>query len=118
MPIEDIYKGTTKVCKFTFTDELGAAIDITGWQIILMVKRYEKDLDSSAVINKTATVGDDPLDVAGSGLMHITIDSADSDVTPGQLYYELRRVIPGSPPDEKVLDAGTFGILYSIYNIT
>lgn len=118
MAINDIPKGTTKLFKFTFTDENAGVIDITGWQIIFLAKRLEKDLDAAAVINITATAGGDVADDEANGLMHVLLDSDDTDITPGELYYEFRRIVPGTPPDEKVLDAGTFGITKSIYNIT
>ena len=111
MAIADIYRGNTKTFRFTFADANSTAIDITGWSIWFTAKASEADADNAAIIQIEATAGDDVLDDPSNGLMYVTVSSTDSDITPQTLHYDFKRVIPGSPPNAKTLDKGTFSIL-------
>lgn len=114
MAIADLYQGNTKVYRFYFADANNTPIDITGWIILFTAKAFEADADVDAIIQVSTTAGDDPTDDPVNGLMYVTISSTDSNVTPQTLYYDFKRVIPGSPPDVKTLDKDTFSILKTV----
>lgn len=110
MAIADIYQGNTKIFKFTFKDVAGNAIDITGWSLWFTAKDTEVSPDSSAAIQVSSTAGDNANDTPLSGIMYLTLSSVDTNITPQNLYYDFKRVIPGATPNVKTLDKGTFNI--------
>lgn len=114
MAIEDVYRGDTRVYRFTFVDENDAAIDITGWVVWFTAKANEADPDVAAAIQVTATAGGNALDSLAGGIMHLTLTSTDSDITPGNYHYDFQRVISSTPANVKTIEKGTFNILKSI----
>ena len=78
------------------------AIEITGWALSWMVKRYRSDADASAILTKTTASG-----IAIAGTFHqtpalntqrATVTLADTDsssLNPGLYHYELKRTDDG-----------------------
>jgi len=96
--LEAFHRGDTLNLTFTFTNKVtGAAVDITGWQVWLTLKDAESDLDASAVIQKkvTAPAGAD----ATAGILSMVVTSVDTAITAKSYYYDVQRIISGSPPD-------------------
>jgi len=71
-----IYRGDDKNYNFTFIDENGAAINITGWTIFLTIKPAIDDVtnDDSAEIVKTVTSHTSPTD----GETTVSLDDTDT----------------------------------------
>ena len=96
-----------------------AAIDISGWALSWMVKRYKADADLSALITKTTSSG---IAIAGSynadpdvstQLATITVEDTDTTtLSPGLYYHELKRTTAGS---ETVLIYGLFELLDTVH---
>lgn len=96
-----------------------AAIDITGWALSWLVKRYKADADVAALITKTTSSG---IAIAGSynatpasNTQRATITVEDTDTTslsPGLYYHELKRTTSGS---ETVLITGLFELADTVH---
>lgn len=114
MAINDIYRGDTKRYKFSFADAQAAVIDITSWEIWFTAKNDKADADVDAVIQVKKTAGGDPADDPVNGVMYVELDSSDTNVDPSTLFYDFQRVIPGSPPNVRTLDADKVKILEDI----
>ena len=89
-------QGDTVTWQIAFKDSSDQPMDITGWDLYLILR---DTLDSASVafqrIVKTTVVDG----VSGVGI--ISIASTDSAAIPaGKYYYEFKRVLPGlTPPD-------------------
>lgn len=95
------------------------SIDITGWTLSWMVKRYRSDADLSALITKTTSGG---IAIAGSfnsdpdintQRATVTIEDTDSiSLSPGLYFHELKRTTNGA---ETVLIYGTFDLKEAVH---
>lgn len=116
--LNDIFRGDTKVFKFTFDD--GAvtptAIDITNWTIWMTLKTNLSDLDGPAPIQIESTAGDHVNDDIPNGVMYLTLTSVQtSALTPGKYEYDFQRVIEGTSPLEvRTLAQGKVKILEDV----
>ena len=68
----------------------GSVVDITGQTVYFTVKKKKggSTSDSDALIAKTATLTD-----ASNGVATVTITNSDTNIQPGEYYYDIRRVI-------------------------
>ena len=114
MPINDIVRGNSKTYKFVFTNIDRSVKDITGWQILFMAKVNINDADGAALIDVTATAGNDTNDDPPNGLMYLTVPETATELTPQTLSYDFVRIIPGATPDIKTLDQGSFAITKAV----
>lgn len=81
---------------------LTTSVDITGWTLSWMVKRFASDADVSALVTKTTVSG---ITISGTFNASITVNAqravvtiTDSDTTalyPGLFSYELKRMDDG-----------------------
>jgi len=96
-----------------------AAIDISGWALSWLVKRYKADADNAALITKTTSSG---IAIAGSynsdpdvntQLATITVEDTDTTaLSPGIYYHELKRTTAGS---ETILIYGRFELRDTVH---
>lgn len=108
--LTEIPQGNTQIFEFIFVDKNKAPVDITGWRIVFTAKINEEDPDNLAVINVDTTAGSDANDNLLGGIMYLTVDSTDSNITKQKYHYDFKRIIAGSPPSIRTLDIGTFKI--------
>lgn len=92
--IPDFRQGDTKIIKVDY----GIGYDITGW-VFYFVMKLDADSRNADVLIST-TVGDNTLDDALNGLVHITLDSNISKaLKPGSYLYSVKRSKGGIPED-------------------
>lgn len=72
--------------ELTFTDVDGDVVNLTGATVFFTVKKRITDIDDDAVIAKEITVFDFPL----TGVAILTLDETDTDISPGQYYYDIQ----------------------------
>ncbi len=58
--ILEINRGDDHILEFTFEDEDGLPLDLTGKTVVFMIKRRVKDLDSDALYTTTIVTHSDP----------------------------------------------------------
>ena len=83
-----IPKGTTYAITFTYKRD-GVAADLTGATVYFTIKSAEFDSDaddSDALIKKDVTVHTD----AESGETEITLSPTDTNVVPGDYFYDIK----------------------------
>lgn len=83
-----IPRGDSRSFLTTFTDEDGNAIDITGDTVYFTVKKNLADANVDAEIYKEITSHTDPT----NGQTTISLTASDTDLDPGQYYYDIQRV--------------------------
>lgn len=81
-----VFKRDTRALRFTFTDENGAAVDITGWKIWFTVKAKDTDTDANAKILKTQTSHLDPV----NGISEIDLSSSETDLPAATYVYDIQ----------------------------
>ena len=84
-----ITKRDDTIISFTFKDDNGNPIDITGFIIFLTVKtdpEAQDADDTNAVIKETVSSHTDPT----NGLSEMSISKTDSDVTEDIYFYDLQ----------------------------
>lgn len=96
-----------------------ASIDITGWALSWMVKRYTSDADGSALLTKTTSAG---IVIAGAfnaspsvNAQRATVTVVDTDSTslnPGLYFWELKRT---DDTFETVLAFGTIEVIQGVH---
>lgn len=83
----NIRKGDSKALGFTFADETGDPIDLTGWRIGIAVKVNRTEPDADALILKTnETHGGDP----ANGTTSLELSESDTDIPTGIYHYSIR----------------------------
>lgn len=81
-----IFRGDSKTIRITVTDELGVAVDLTGWKVFFTAKESETDSDDDAVIK----IDVDPTDPT-NGIADIDFEPADTnDLTPADYIYDIQ----------------------------
>ena len=92
----EIVQGDTAIWQIAFKDGDGQAMDITGWDLYLILR----DTLDVASVSFQRIVKHTILD-GTSGTGTLSIASTDSAAIPtGKYYYEFKRVLPGlTPPD-------------------
>jgi hypothetical protein len=90
---DDFFLGEDKVLPDTIYQSDGITLqNVTGWTISFMVKKHATDLDADAKVTKTTANGGIVLTAPLSGLITITLASADTASLPAGLYaYEVKR---------------------------
>lgn len=82
--IKNIVRGTTRNVTITITEN-GSNPDITGDTVTITAKRNENDSDSEALFQNNADVTTS----GASGIAIIAISATDSDVEPGEIFYDI-----------------------------
>lgn len=97
MALRNFRRGDTYKLKLSFPGK-----NISGWLFTFTLKSNLEDATPALQISKTA--GDGANDEPTNGIVYLEIDSAASALlTPGSYYYDIQRVIPGSPPDVRTI---------------
>ena len=110
--ISSFHRGDTRTYKFTFTDAADTAVDITGWVLWMTLKAERDDIDANAAMQVSATMPVDADSTAGIG--YLVLSSTDTDVSPDTYYYDIQRVITGTPPRVSTLKSGKIKVMQDI----
>lgn len=95
----DIVVGDTVHWSFTFTDNCDDPLDITGWEIWVILKKSVTDTDSAAVLKIKREIPASADSAAGKTTVTLRSNES-STLVPGKYHYEFKRVIPATnPPD-------------------
>lgn len=108
--LSPFYRGDTKILRFAFTESDGKALDITGHELWFTLKRDLADPDEQAALQKRVIfpAGTD----AAAGIGVLTLESGETgSIEPGTYFYDLQRVIPGTPPVVTTLMSGRIAVL-------
>jgi len=118
---DTIWLGTDLTRVFHIKDEAEAvSIDITGWALSWMLKRYTSDADASAILTKTTAAGaiviagtfnSDP-DVNTQRATLTLTDDATAALYPGLYHWELKRTDDGY---ETVLAYGRMTLIQGVH---
>ncbi|MBF0186273.1 MAG: hypothetical protein HQM06_18050 [Magnetococcales bacterium] len=107
-----IIAGDTTTYKLTLKSA-GAPVDLSRQVLIMTIKVQAEDEDEQALVRKRVTVADDAN--ARSGVGYIVLQSTDTNtLSPGNYVYDIKKVIPGSPPDVATVLWGTISISRSV----
>ena len=117
----DVFQGTDRQFVFTIKNAAETAcVDITGWALSWMVKRYPADTDLQAIVTKTVALGG----IVISGVFNATpsvntqvatVTLVDTDTTlvdPGLYRYELKRTDDNL---ETVLSYGPLVVIQGVH---
>jgi hypothetical protein len=85
--IEEFVRGDTPWFKFVFTDEDGAAVDITNYDVWLTFKRSKAQTDLEADLQISTTAGDEAEDNVSGGIMYLKVDKTSSEALTGDVKY-------------------------------
>ena len=108
--LSPFFRGDTKVLRFSFTESDGRPIDISGHELWFTLKREIADPDEQAVLQKRVIFPPGTDSETGNGVLNL--DSSETGaVDPGTYFYDLQRVIPGSPPVVTTLMSGRIAVL-------
>ncbi|HAT48864.1 MAG: hypothetical protein HQL07_03900 [Nitrospirae bacterium] len=111
------YRGDTKVWGLSFKDSVGAPIDVTGHELWFTMKREITDLDEDAVLQKKIIFSSGAESENGIGTL--TLDSTETGaIDPGNYFFDLQKVIPGSPPIVATLISGKISVLPDVTRST
>jgi hypothetical protein len=110
-----LFQGEDRQFIFTILNSTEtAAIDIAGWTLSWMVKRYRSDTDVTALVSKTTVSGIvisgvyNSVPATNTQVATVTVDDTDTIAVAGGLYsYELKRMDNGF---ETVLAFGSFNL--------
>ncbi len=87
----EVIRGDTRTISATFTDSSGDALDLTGGTVFFTVNSNNSPSDdSSASIEKDITSFSAPT----SGVATFTLSSTDTNITPGNYWYDCQFVSP------------------------
>lgn len=84
--LNPIFRGDSREYLLTFTKDDGSAIDIGEWKVYFTVKKNYRDDDTEAIIKKDISDHYDP----GNGKTKITLSPEDTEVVPGNYYYDIQ----------------------------
>lgn len=118
---DEIWLGTDLTRAYHNKNEAeDTSIEITGWTLGWMVKRYKSDADADAILTKTTTGG--AIVIAGAfnatpanNAQRATLTLEDSDTAslyPGLYYWELKRTDAGF---ETVLGYGQMTFIQGVH---
>ncbi|MBF0185475.1 MAG: hypothetical protein HQM06_13975 [Magnetococcales bacterium] len=114
--LKPFYQGDTKSigCAFRELNGQGEAVprDITGCIMTFMMKADMADPDEEAIINSSITFPENSESLNGIGTLVLT--SEQTDVLPGQYFYGLRFIAPGTPPWVKTIKSGKIIVMASV----
>jgi hypothetical protein len=108
--LPDMYRGDSKTFSFTFKDDAGSPIDISGQTLWFTLKANQTDSDPG-VLQQNVTFPTDSNSAAGIGSMVIPA-SATGSLTPGTTYYYDFQLVDGTYIT--TLGSGTVTILQDI----
>jgi len=103
--LDEITEGDAWDKPLTFTKDDGSAWDITDWTVYFTVKSSENDDDSEALIQKTITNHDAPLD----GKTSISLTSSDTSGIAGTKVYDVTVVKGSGAPQTIIKGSVPFG---------
>lgn len=114
------FQGTDFTYPFTIKNGAETAcVDITGWALSWMVKRYQSDADLSALVTKTTVAGIvisgvfNSVPATNTQIATVTVDDTDTTAIPEGLYHhELKRTDNGF---ETVLAFGAFALVQGVH---
>lgn len=116
------YRGDTKVFKLTLKNDNGASpptpVDVTGnvFWITFKTDAALPDYKCTLQHSETAAAGGTPVSDPSEGLVYITLSSEETALLAGNTtyYYDIQRVIPGSPPVVSTLQSGKVKVLQDV----
>ena len=85
----EINRGDDHILEFTFTDDDGVPLDITGKSVVFMIKRRVKDLDTDALYITTITNHTDPT----NGITEQAIAAAVTTTWLSRKYFSQTRIV-------------------------
>jgi hypothetical protein len=85
-----ILRGDDQIVRFTVTTSTGAVQDITGWSFAFTVKSSLDDAIGSAKFQKTTGGGGIALTTPLSGIVDVTLASANTSALAGNYYYDMQ----------------------------
>ena len=90
--LKPFYRGDTRKYRFTLLSKTtGLPLSVDGGRIFCTFKSDKSLTDENAEIYKSAaTIEADPQNP--TGIMDITLDAADTEVTPGNYYFDFQFV--------------------------
>ncbi|MBF0309815.1 MAG: hypothetical protein HQL56_09830 [Magnetococcales bacterium] len=107
--ISSFFRGDTKVVFFAFEENDGTPIDINGHELWFTLKTNLADPDQEAVFQKRVIFPPGPDAILGIGTL--TLESTETEtIEPGTFFYDLQRVIPGTPPKVTTLVSGRLSV--------
>lgn len=118
---DELFLGTDLTRTFHIKNEAeDASINITGYALSWMVKRYKSDTDAAAILTKTTAASN--IAIAGtfnatpaSNAQRATLTLVDTDtasLNPGLYHWELKRTDDGS---ETVLAYGKMTFIQGVH---
>lgn len=86
VPLE-LVRGDDETIEITFTDENGAPINITGYTVMFTLRaNINKTSDTDALLQKNVTSHTN----AVGGISAIGLSNSDTNITPGEYYYDVQ----------------------------
>ena len=85
----EINRGDDHILEFTFTDDDGDPLDLTGKSVVFMIKRRVKDLDSDALYTTTIVNHSDPT----NGITEKAIAAAVTTTWLSRKYFSQIRIV-------------------------
>lgn len=107
----NITRGDTVPVKLTITDAANAPIDITGNTFFFTIKKNYDDLDANALLQVSATAPSGSLSTGGVITLTLQVPTT---MELGTFYYDVQRVISGSPDTITTLAKGSVTIEYDV----
>ncbi len=115
----ELFQGEDRKYVFTVLNAAEtAAVDITGWTLSWMVKRFKADADLSALLTKTTAAGIvisgvyNSVPATNTQIATVTVDDTDTTAIAEGLYaHELKRM---DNTFETVLSHGTFELVQGV----
>ncbi len=87
--ILEINRGDDHLLEFTFADDDGTPLDITGKTVVFMIKVRVKDLDADALFTDTVTSHSDPT----NGITELPLTNAETSTWLSRKYFWQTRLI-------------------------
>lgn len=113
--ITQFFIGDTKKYRFTITNKSdNSAVNIANWEFWITFKDDKSKLDQKAILQKKFVVSPGPDATAGIVDIILTSDDTNKFVEEGQYFYDIQRVIPGTPPDVYTIEEGKVKILRGV----
>lgn len=116
-----LFLGEDKALEFTiYNDAETAIVNITGWSLSFMIKRYKSDADGAALLTKTTGSGIvisgtyNSIPATNTQIATVTIlDTETTGLAEGLAYYELKRMDANF---ETVLAYGTLQLPKAVHS--
>ena len=107
------YRGDTKVFNLSFKDNAGTPINISGHKLWFTMKINVTDADANAVFQKEITFPENTDSENGVGALTLGSDETGT-IEPGTYFFDIQKVIPGTPPIVATLLSGRVAVLSDI----